>query len=92
MGREIISPKYKHFGDFSLGTALINKDGEWGFIDTVGRAKANPPVIGELEPFSRGLAWVKKDSIYSLIDTQGKEIISRSYDKVWNFFHGIGHV
>lgn len=81
-GEFIVAPSYYLFSDFSEGMANIyNKEGKYGFIDTLGNIKIPCKYDKVLEPFKSNLAMVVLDKKIIWIDKDGKTIKPKGITK-----------
>lgn len=77
-------PKRNFFYD---GLAKIERNGEYGFINTKGEV-AIPCKYDDAQDFSNGMAAVMRGGKYGYINTKGEEVIPCKFDKVYGFFEG----
>ena len=78
---------YDYTVPFSEGLTCVEKDGKYGFIDTIGKVVV-PCQYDDADSFSDGFARVKKDGKWRYIDTTGKEVIPCQYDNGYSFNKG----
>ena len=76
---------------FSDGLARVEKDGQYGFIDTTGKLVV-PYGWDFAFSFSDGLACVEKDDKRGFIDTTGKLVIPCEWDYAFSFSDGLACV
>ena len=76
---------------FSDGLARVEKDSQYGFIDTTGKLVV-PYGWDFAFSFSDGLACVEKDDKRGFIDTTGKLVIPCEWDYAFSFSDGLACV
>lgn len=84
---------YDYIGDFCDGLALVENDGQWGYINENGD-EVIPCVYEMAGPFSDGLAYVlpANEDKYVYIDTNGQIALRTDYEFVRSFSGGAAPV
>ena len=92
----LVSPTGKRFDipsgydliSYSDGILLLEKDGEYGYLNTYGNWIRDPELL-DAKPFLEGVAVCKNiEGNYGVIDTNGKAIIPFNYDYISNISSG----
>ena len=92
----LVSPTGKRFDipsgytlvSYSDGILLLEKDGEYGYLNTFGNWIRDPELL-DAKPFLEGVAVCKNmEGNYGVIDTEGKAIIPFNYDYISNISSG----
>ena len=71
--------KYDAGRNFSEGLALVNLNGNWGYVDKIGRVVI-PFKYDKAYDFSNGLARVYLNGKWGCIDKTGREVIPCKYN------------
>jgi hypothetical protein len=84
-GKIVVDYIYDKTHPFSVGLALVLKNGWWGYIDKTGK-EIIPCIYYPAWSFTKtGLAAVCIEGKYGFIDTTGKEVIPFTYDEARYF-------
>jgi TonB family protein len=89
-GDELVSKaKYRNHSQFSEGLcAVMNSDGQWGFINTKGEVMI-PLQYPEVSDFDGGTSFVHNRGNYIVIDKAGKQLNELNYVFIDKFTNGI---
>jgi len=87
-GTEFPIPQDYTVVSYSNGVFMLEKHGQYGFMDYTGKWIADP-VYTYAEPFNEGLAMVEKDGVAGMIDTDGRFVIPMIFDYVSSVSGGI---
>lgn len=87
-GREFYIPEDYTIRSYSNGMILLEKEGNFGFMNYLGEWKAQP-VFTYAEPFFEGVAVIGYGGKKALIDTQGNLLTKLQYDYISNCTGGI---
>lgn len=69
----------------------IERDGKWGYADSLGR-EVIPPIYDNLGHFFDELATAEKDGKCGFIDKTGRQVIPLKYEQTEAFSEGLGMV
>ena len=72
--------KYDYIEPFHEGLAAVQRNDQWGFVDTTGK-EVVPPKYDNVEFFHEGLALVKLKKKFGFIDQQGHEYWDMTEDE-----------
>jgi hypothetical protein len=91
-GKEVIATTLKNVYTFSSGLVAIKQGSLYGFMDHTGKMRITPQFTNVGGRFSEGLQDVQKGGLYGLIDTTCKVVVDYQFDKIKDFYKGIGVV
>jgi hypothetical protein len=78
------TPKEIHAKDFHEGLAAFEKDGKWGYVDTLENVVI-PYLYDSVAHFNGGVAVVTLDKKIGTIDKTGNTVIAVKYDSIGSF-------
>lgn len=87
-GTEFYIPPGYDMLAYSDGMILLEKDGQYGYMDYTGRWIIQPTLDGA-SPFVEGVAAMEMDGEWGMMDTKGNVVIPFRYDYVSNASSGI---
>lgn len=84
--------QYERLGSFHEGLAKARRDGNWGFINTLGE-EVIPCRYSEVGDFSEGRAYVSNGTgLYGYINREGETVVPCKYERAGNYSEGIACV
>lgn len=89
-GELVIPCEYKIYPYFNEGTARVEKNGKYGFVNAQG--PITPIIYEDCGRFNDGLAIVVKDSKSGYINLEGEEVIPCTYEAAYDFSEGLAVV
>lgn len=83
----VIPPQFERAEKFSIyGLARVQRDGLWGYINTLGKVVIALQFESARDFSANGLAPVKKDELYGYIDATGALVIAPQFLDAREFF------
>jgi hypothetical protein len=86
-GKVVVSPRFKHAGDFRERRASVQVGDKFGFVDETGKVVI-PPQFDRVEDFAGGLARVQVGVKWGFVDPSGKIAVSPRFTAAGKFSEG----
>jgi hypothetical protein len=91
-GNQAFAHQFDSAGRFAQGLAPVEKDGEWGYINTSGEFVIELQFEWACVFNEYGLARVKTDEGEGFINTYGEFVVRPIYNTVWDYIDGLARV